>query len=485
MYSATGNAWPAPQLITISFIPDGTIVAANDSGYVGSNLYAKFNAKFGSAPVWQNIILKAAQSWAQQTNINFALVTDDGSDTGSSLYQQGDPNKGDIRISGFNFGNSNLASAVLPPPINNYSAAGDINFNTNQIFNNGSTYDLFSVAAHEIGHSLGLGHSTVTNAEMFAIYNGVKPSLSTDDVAGIRSIYSGGAARAPDVAGNGSISTATNLTSQIDATSLTAVVTGLDLTTTTDKDYYTFTAPAGTASSLTVAVQSQGLSLLSPKLTVYAADGTTVLGSAGTTGQYGTTIQVTVTNVGAGQQFYVKVAGADTTPFGTGAYAMTLNLGTGATPAVPLPYTTLANGDPFSAGGGLPELAQVTKGDDVHSDALSSGAEDVTSGFNPFHLQKTISGASEMAALNPVALSTLFHAELWQTATLPSGASQGIFEFHDRMMVLPAHENFNSPVVAPAPIQLLGAGESQRLPTSDEGLDMVLPIGVESDQPTS
>ena len=51
-----------------------------------------------------------------------------------------------------------------------------------------------------------------------------------------------------------------------------------------------------------------------------------------------------------GQRFYVKVAGAVTTSFGTGAYALTLNLGTGAAPKVPLPNTTLPNGSPLHTG---------------------------------------------------------------------------------------------------------------------------------------
>src|SRR5437588_8264903 len=74
LYTASGNAWPSPQLVTISFVPDGTIIATSGQNYVGSNLFAKFNAKFGSAAAWQNIILKAAQSWAQQTNLNFSVV---------------------------------------------------------------------------------------------------------------------------------------------------------------------------------------------------------------------------------------------------------------------------------------------------------------------------------------------------------------------------------------------------------------------------
>src|SRR5262245_56905256 len=71
-YTVSGNAWPAPQLITLSFVPDGTIVSNNGTNPVYSNLFATFNARFGSASAWQNVVLRAAQSWAQQTNITFA-----------------------------------------------------------------------------------------------------------------------------------------------------------------------------------------------------------------------------------------------------------------------------------------------------------------------------------------------------------------------------------------------------------------------------
>src|SRR6202035_4281723 len=73
-YALSGNAWPHPELVTISFVPDGTIVGTNSSGYVYSNLFAKMNARFGSPAVWQREILAAAQPWAAQTNVNFDVV---------------------------------------------------------------------------------------------------------------------------------------------------------------------------------------------------------------------------------------------------------------------------------------------------------------------------------------------------------------------------------------------------------------------------
>jgi hypothetical protein len=365
-YATTGNAWPSPQLITISFVPDGTIISTSGTSLVGSNLFSKFNTRFGSPATWQNVILKAAQGWAAQTNINFAVVPDDGVAFGTGPDQQGDPNHGDIRIGGYVYGSYTLATAYMPPPANNYDAAGDIKFNTGQYFNIGSTYDLYSVAAHEFGHALGLGHSTYYTALMYGAYDGAKPGPSSDDIAGIRAIYSNGNPRTGDGNPNNSISTARDLTSQVDPINLTATLTGVDITTTSDVDYYTVTTPALTSSTLTVGVQSQGLSLLSPKVTVYAADGVTVLGSAGTSGQYGATLSVTVSNVVAGSQYYVKVTGADNSVFGTGAYALTLNFGTGPSPTVPLPNTTLANDPNTHGGGGIPEVT----GDDSHVDAF-------------------------------------------------------------------------------------------------------------------
>ncbi len=345
-YSASGNLWPQPQLITISFVPDGT-----NLGGQSSNLFSTFDNDFGSASAWENVILKAAQTWAQQANINFTVVSDSGADSGSGSYQQGDPTFGDIRIGGFDFGDSSvLALGYMPPPVNNYSIAGDIAFNTAQVFNiNGLDYDLYTVALHEFGHALGLDHSTSTAAIMYPDYQGVEYGLYSDDVAGIQSIYG---ARTPDAYyPDNSFSAAANITSTIDPIALTSALSGLSINTTTQKDYYTFTAPSGGSGSLALTVQSTGLSLLAPSVKVYDAS-QHQLASATGSGDLGSTLSLNV-SVTAGQTYYIRVGAANTTAFGTGVYGMTLNFGTGASPTLPLPNTQTANGSPLSGGGGL------------------------------------------------------------------------------------------------------------------------------------
>jgi hypothetical protein len=351
-YTASTNAWPQPELITIGFVTDGTIVGSNAKGNIYSNLQSTFNAKFGSAAAWENQILKAAQQWAQQTNVNFTVITDNGAPIGSGNYQQGDPNMADIRISGYNFNSTTLAQTYMPPPVNNTSFAGDMQFNTGQTWNIGSTYDLFTVATHEFGHALGLYHSTVITANMYGTYTGVKTGLATDDIQGIQSIY-GGARNADAYGGtNTTFATAANVTSTINTTTKLALITNLTLNSSSSPEWFKFTEPAGANAQLKVTVTSSGLSLLDPEVLIYNSSDQ-LLGSANG-GTYGATVKATGTG-GAGQVLYVEVTSTDAiAAFKTGAYALALDMTAGTTQTVPLANTKVLNGSPVSAGGGQP-----------------------------------------------------------------------------------------------------------------------------------
>ena len=136
--------------------------------------------------------------WEAVAGINLVQVADDGSPIGTAGNQQGDPRFGDIRIGGMAQSGGQLAFAFVPPPFNGGTDAGDIFFNTSQWWQtNGTTYDLETVAIHELGHALGMGHSAIATADMYASYGGTKQALTSDDTTGIQSIYG---TRPPDAA---------------------------------------------------------------------------------------------------------------------------------------------------------------------------------------------------------------------------------------------------------------------------------------------
>ena len=49
--------------------------------------------------------------------------------------------------------------------------------------------DVFSMALHELGHSLGLGHTNVPNSIMQPFYNPYLMDLGEDDIAGVQKLY--------------------------------------------------------------------------------------------------------------------------------------------------------------------------------------------------------------------------------------------------------------------------------------------------------
>lgn len=99
------------------------------------------------------------------------------------------------------FGNV-LAHGFYPPPVNSGPIAGDVHFDEAESWDTSDggwwfwrRRDLETVALHEIGHALGLEHSTVSAACMWPSYEGERRSLHADDVAGIQALYG-----APEVA---------------------------------------------------------------------------------------------------------------------------------------------------------------------------------------------------------------------------------------------------------------------------------------------
>jgi hypothetical protein len=349
LYSTLGAQWTYDSRITYSFMPDGTSV-----GGVPSSLFATMNA-VAPAATWEAQFEQAASLWETAADVNLALVPDGGEPVGVNGDQQDDPRFGDIRIGAIPLPAGVLAETFVPPPINGGTDAGDILFNSTVDWAVNSTYDIMTVAAHEFGHALGLGESTVSEAVMYGTYNGIKQALYSDDISGIDSIY--GAQQYDqfndDGSRNDSFLSPTNLTSYINSESQIAIP-GLDNTTPTDAEWYVVTVPSSTTGQMTITVQTANLSSFAPGLMVYNST-LSLVSENDSLSEAGDTISVTL-SVTSGQKYYFKVLAAGSGTVGTvGTYGLLLNFGSDSQSPIPPPDTVVPQQP--NEGGGVTEDA--------------------------------------------------------------------------------------------------------------------------------
>ena len=89
-----------------------------------------------------------------------------------------------------------LAHTFYPAPPNSEPLAGDMHLNADEAWKTGATVDLYSVALHEAGHALGLGHSDVPGSVMYPYYK-LSAGLAADDIAAIQALYGSAGPAAP------------------------------------------------------------------------------------------------------------------------------------------------------------------------------------------------------------------------------------------------------------------------------------------------
>ncbi|XP_005378044.1 PREDICTED: stromelysin-1 [Chinchilla lanigera] len=130
-------------------------------------------------------IEKALKVWEEVTPLTFSRIHEGEADVMISfaVREHGDfiPFDGPGNV---------LAHAYAPGP----GVNGDAHFDDDELWTKDTTgTNLFLVAAHELGHSLGLFHSANPKALMYPLYNSftdlTRFRLSQDDVDGIQSLY--------------------------------------------------------------------------------------------------------------------------------------------------------------------------------------------------------------------------------------------------------------------------------------------------------
>lgn len=133
----------------------------------------------------RNAFSTAFGYWAAVTPLTFTEVAESANPEILIRFGTGDHDGCPFPFEG------ELAHNFYPPTCGG-GLAGDSHYNeqyTWSIDSPPSDYDLITVAAHEIGHGLGLAHSANTDALMYPYYSGEHRFLHQDDIDGIQEIY--------------------------------------------------------------------------------------------------------------------------------------------------------------------------------------------------------------------------------------------------------------------------------------------------------
>jgi hypothetical protein len=171
------------------FNTSGRKWATNNLRYAFDNLTPDLNSAQIALAIEQ-----AFAVWAAWTPLRFTAVAMSAGPEIVIRFVPGDHGDGFP----FDGGSGVLAHAFFPsvPPAPASAIMGDTHFDEAETWTvavppGAGGIDLVTVAAHEFGHALGLGHSTVPGALMAPFYGGPHRAVEADDIAGVTSLYGG------------------------------------------------------------------------------------------------------------------------------------------------------------------------------------------------------------------------------------------------------------------------------------------------------
>jgi hypothetical protein len=255
--------------------PLGQLIAINGPGWEppGQNattlgyVFGQMTTQLPTG-VPQSEILRAMAEWSKVIQLTWQAGTDPAANRTVDIFFA----KG-AHGDGYPFTGPGgvLAHTFYPAPPNPEPIAGDMHFNDDETWRVGVNTDLFSVALHETGHALGLGHSDNPNDVMYPYYK-ITTTLAAGDKAAILTLYAAAQTTAPS---------ALTLTVNVPAATTTATLFSLSGTVsggsgTKSVTWVSSTGDSGVAllSGTIWSVVSIPLSMGINNLTITAADST-------------------------------------------------------------------------------------------------------------------------------------------------------------------------------------------------------------------
>ncbi|MEL6108964.1 MAG: matrixin family metalloprotease [Planctomycetota bacterium] len=324
-----GTAWPNPRDLTVSFPADG-VSAGGQENQINALLDGT-----SSRIEWQELALRAYQTWSIHADINVGLRNDYNLDFGTPGLTTGDPRFGEFRIGAIP--QTGLSASAVPYQAAAGTYSGDLFLNSNHNFqfhdwaggqgpetSDPANRDIFSLFLHEIGNTLGIDDNELEWSVMFGQYTVPKGILSAEDIDAIQAIY-GERTDPYETVDNGTVQFATDVPVPLGFDPSTGVLsTRGSLLNGSDDDFYKITPLEG-QSSATLRLRASGISLLVGRLEVIDSSGT-VVAEANADSVFDNDVSLQLSGLDQYDQLYVRVAASDSEDiYGIGDYELELD----------------------------------------------------------------------------------------------------------------------------------------------------------------
>ncbi len=193
--AVSSGAVPAPAGVTYTYdnLPDESEMTNTMAEFQAISKWGKFDLTYvflnGTDDLpgdeERELVRQAFALWTAETPLTFTEVAGLSQADIEIAWYSGDHGDGDP----FDGPGDVLAHASFPNPFADRLVVLHFDLDERWVNSTAQDVDLVTVAAHEIGHVLGLDHSDDPDALMYPSYFGPRRFLGDDDIAGVQSLY--------------------------------------------------------------------------------------------------------------------------------------------------------------------------------------------------------------------------------------------------------------------------------------------------------